>query len=144
VKVRIDTDTSAIASLYTALTSVASGDTGREIAREAAAGIQAKIDEGFARSRDPYGVKWRKPQAGNKAGTRTGKLRSSVRAVPLGPRIQLRAQGVEYAGYFHGGTSKMVARPVFPDSRGVPDEWKREINNAARRVVARKLRRQGR
>ncbi len=140
MKIRVELQTDALASLYTGLTSVASGDTAREIGREASAEIQGFIHDQFASGTDPYGKGWTPPKDGGKPGVRSGKLRGAAQAVPLGPRIQLRASGVPYARFFAGGTSKMVARPIFPDGRGIPAPWKRAIENAARRVIARKLR----
>lgn len=139
MKVRVEVDTKALASLYTGLTSVASGETAREIARECAAAATGFVQESFASSRDPYGKKWPAPKAGNKPGDRSGALRGTSEAVPLGPRIQLRA-GVPYARFFFRGTKKMTARAAFPDSRGLPPAWKKAFENAARRVAARRLR----
>ena len=141
MKVRVETNTDALASLYAGLTSVASGETARTIAREAAADIQGFLNDEFASGTDPYGKAWDPPLDGGKPGDRTGRLKGEARAVPLGPRIQLRASGVPYARFFTRGTKKMKARAVFPDSRGIPPAWRRAIDNAARRVVARKLRR---
>lgn len=138
MKIRVEVKTDALASLYTGLTTVASGETGREIARECASAATEFVQESFARSTDPYGSKWPRPLAGNKPGRRTGNLGGSSEAAPLGPRIQLRA-GVPYARFFYRGTSKMVARAAFPDGRGLPAAWKRAFDNAARRVIARRL-----
>jgi hypothetical protein len=138
VKIRVEVKTDALASLYTGLTTVASGDTAREIARECAGEATALVQQSFARSTDPYGKKWPRPIAGNKPGTRSGALRSSSEAVPLGARVQLWA-GVPYARFFFRGTVKMTARAAFPDARGLPPAWKRAFDLAARRVIARRL-----
>lgn len=141
MKVRVETDTDALAALYLGLTSLASGDTGRAIARDIAGELQAKVDDQFRRGVDPYGSRWVPPKDGGKSGVRSGKLRGSVTVRAYGPRILLSASGVTYAGFFNYGTSKMAARPIFPErSIGLPPSWKAIIEKAARRHVARKLR----
>lgn len=138
MKIRVEVKTDALASLYTGLTTVASGETGREIARECAGAATEFVQDSFRSSSDPYGKKWPRPLAGNKPGRRTGNLQGTSEAVPLGPRIQLRA-GVPYARFFFRGTVKMTPRAAFPDGRGIPPAWKRAFDNAARRVIARRL-----
>lgn len=142
MKVRVETKTDALAALYLGLTAVASGETGRAIAREVAGELQAKVSQQFDRGRDPYGSAWPTPKDGGKPGVRSGKLRGSVTVRAYGPRILLSASGVTYAGFFSRGTSKMAARPIFPEaSIGLPPSWKEVIEKAVRRNVKKAVRR---
>lgn len=141
MKVRVETQTDALAALYMGLTSVASGETGRAIAREVAGELQAKVADQFARGRDPYGSRWDPPKDGGKPGVRSGRLQGAVQVRAYGPRILLSASGVTYAGFFSRGTSKMAARPIFPEaSIGLPPAWKEIIEKAVRRHVKRAVR----
>lgn len=134
-------DTKALGALQAALSTVASGDAARAIMREAAGELDTFVQEQFARGRDPYGVPWDPPKDGGKPGVRSGKLRGSVQVRAAGNRILLSASGVTYAGYFSRGTSRMAARPIFPDgSTGLPVKWRDAIEKAVRRNVAKKLR----
>ena len=140
MKIRVEAKTGGLASLYTALNDVASGDTARAAAREAAGELQARVAAQFAASRDPYGVAWTPPKDGGKAGTRSGKLGGSVKVIARGPRLILSAPGVDYAKFFAYGTKKMGARPIFPEaSIGLPPAWKSAIEAAFNRVVKAKL-----
>ena len=141
MKVRVETQTDALAALYLGLTTIASGDVGRAIARDIAGELQAKVADQFARGRDPYGSRWDPPKDGGRPGVRTGKLQGAVQVRAYGPRILLSASGVTYAGFFSRGTSKMAARPIFPEaSIGLPPAWREVIEKAVKRHVKRAVR----
>lgn len=141
MRIRVETKTDALAALYTGLTSIASGETARQINREIAGELQARVQSQFDRGVDPYGSRWPAPKDGGKPGVRSGKLKGTVQVIARGPRILLSAVGVTYAGFFNYGTRKMAARPIFPErSIGLPPAWKAIIENAVKRNVSRKLR----
>lgn len=133
MKITPTADTKALGALALALTTVASGDTAREIVREIAADFDGRIQRQFQVGRGPYGNAWPKPKKGNPPGRDTETLYGKVKVRPAGTRILLSAAGVAYAGYF----SKHVGG-VFPD-RKLPVGWKNAADLIVRRIVARKL-----
>lgn len=138
MKVRVEVDTKALAALALGLSTVASGDTARAITREIVGELDVEVRAQFQRGRDPYGVPWTPPKDGGRPGVRSGKLKGSVSVRAAGNRILLSAGGVSYAGFFSRGTSRMAARPIFPEaSIGLPPKWKTIIENAVRRNVRR-------
>ena len=141
MRIRVEASTSALGSLYAGLTSLASGETRLQVGREAAGGLQGLLDGEFTAGRSPYGEAWRRPQAGNAPGRKSGNLAGHARVLVRGPRLIVSAGGVAYAGFFSGGTSRMEARPIAPTAgRGLPPAWRRVIELAARRVIERRLR----
>ncbi|RTL09249.1 MAG: hypothetical protein EKK62_03150 [Acidimicrobiia bacterium] len=138
MKVKVEVDTKALAALSLGLSTVASGETARAITREIAGELDALVREQFQRGRDPYGVPWEAPKDGGRPGVRSGKLKGSVSVRAAGNRILLSASGVPYARFFSRGTSRMAARPIFPEaSIGLPPKWRDIIDKAARRYVRR-------
>lgn len=131
----METKTAALGSLYLGLTTIASGDTARAIARDVAADFSGRVQRQFAVGRGPYGNPWPKPQKGNPPGRDTETLVKNITVRPAGPRVLLSASGVSYAGYFarHAGG-------IFPDaSIGLPPAWKQAADAIARRIVAARL-----
>ncbi|MEK9833531.1 MAG: hypothetical protein VW453_13160, partial [Rhodospirillaceae bacterium] len=96
----METNTKALGSLYTGLSSVASGDAARDANREVTEKLQGFVDRQFDRGVSPYGDAWKPPQDGGRPGVRSGDLRRAVKVRAQGSRILLSAGGVSYAGYF--------------------------------------------
>ena len=135
MKLWVDTKTDALAALQSNLTAIASGDTGRAIAREVAADFEGRVKRGFQRGVSPYGEKWPKPEKGNPPGRDTETLFKNVTVRAQGSRILLSAAGVTYARYF----AKRAT--FFPDAdSGLPPAWRDAAQAIARKHVARKLR----
>lgn len=139
--IRAEANTKALGSLYTGLSSVASGEAAREANREAERVLDGFVRAQFDRGVSPYGDRWDPPKDGGRPGDRTGTLRSKINVRAQGSRILLSAGGVSYAGYFTRGTGRMTAREVFPNAQdGLPRRWREAIEKAQRRAVSRKLR----
>jgi hypothetical protein len=135
VKVWVDTNTTALGALQSNLTTVASGDTGRVIAKEVAADFEGRVKRGFQRGVSPYGERWPKPKKGNPPGRDTETLYKTVAVRAQGSRLLLSAAGVTYAGFFARRAT------FFPDAAsGLPPAWKDATQAIARKHVARKLR----
>jgi len=135
MNIRVAVDTKALGALYLGLTTVASGDTGRAIARDIAADFEGRVHRQFQVGRGPYGNAWPKPQKGNPPGRDTEQLYRAITVRPAGSRVLLSASGVTYAGYFarHAGG-------IFPDaSIGLPPAWKQAADAIARRIIAARL-----
>jgi len=107
-------------------------------ARAAAQGAMQRalldlVDEGFEQEQSPAGSRWarRKPPTGSwPLLNKTGAMRGSIYASVLGAQIILHA-GADYAGYHQSGTSRMPARPIFPDG-ALPANWAAVIDRAVR------------
>jgi hypothetical protein len=135
VKIRVEVKTTALASLYLGLTTVASGDTARAIARDVATDFDGRVQRQFAVGRGPYGNAWPKPKKGNPPGRDTEQLVGAITVRPAGARVLLSASGVTYAGYFarHAGG-------IFPDaSIGLPPAWKQAADAIVRRIISARL-----
>ena len=146
MKVRVETQTDALAALYLGLTAVASGDVGRAVARDIAGELPAKGAGQVAAGRDPYGSRWIPPKDGGRPGVRTGKLQGAVQVRAYGPRILLSASGGADAGLFSRGAPNRAGRPPFPG--GPPTEptgrstrrWRSEVSKRARNSVTSRAR----
>jgi len=120
----------------------------QKLERLAAADVKAQVlsrardvvhDEcvrGFVEQRDPYGVSWapRKDKGGAWPILRkTGAGLDSLTARVAGDRVIMRIRG--YFQFHQSGTSRMVARMVFPDPARGLGTWSGPVNDAARDAV---------
>jgi phage gpG-like protein len=112
--------------------------------------------DGFRRAQDPYGKAWaavernrardrkaraRRARAGrvvksDKPLIDTGRMRASVTHVVSGGDVRIVIP-VQYASYHQEGTKHIQARPMLPDSRGLPPKWTATINREALGVLRR-------
>lgn len=135
MKLWVDTKTDALAALQSNLTAIASGETGRAIAKEVASDFDGRVQRQFKRGVSPYGEPWPKPLKGNPPGRDTENLFRHITVRAQGSRVLLSASGVTYAGYF----AKRAT--IFPDAdSGLPPAWRDAAQQIARKHVARKLR----
>jgi hypothetical protein len=130
VKIRVETNTKALGSLYTGLSSIASGEVARKANSELASIYQGFVDRSFATGRGPYGDPWAPPKDGGRPGYRTGDLSRDAKVRPAGNRILL-STSLDYAKYF-----VRSGRDIFPNaSDGVPVKWKEAADRVHRKAV---------
>lgn len=98
------------------------------VVKRAVPQIAALVDAQFAGQHDPYGVPWaaHAPETIRRWGshpvlTLSGAMHGGAQVTSTSDAITVR---VDSPAHFHqGGTANMTARPVVPDSRGVPPTW---------------------
>lgn len=102
-------------------------------------------DEGYGQRQDPYGRGWRPRVRGGSWPLleKTGRLRASLRGVPLGRRGFKLVFGTGYGQFHQTGTSRMVRRAILPD-RGLPAKWRARIAKVVQQRVAAALGKKGR
>jgi hypothetical protein len=133
VNIRVETNASGLGSLYLRLVDLPR-DVQRDVVKDGAEKLQARVDSQFARGVDPYGVAWPRPKAGNPPGDLTGNLKGKARVIGRGTRIIMSAAGVTYAGFF------ARRAPIFPEqSIGLPPAWKSDLDAIALRSARRRL-----
>ena len=113
-------------------------DVPARASRAAAVRIADLIDESFSAGLDPYGRPWAPlmastlkcwPHRGAPPLTDTGRLRASVRVVPM-PGAGLSVV-MDYPGPFHQtGTRHMAQRQIFPQSGGIAPSWRAAIQTS--------------
>jgi len=93
------------------------------------------IQRGFTAQRSPYGRRWRpkkRPDGRKTLHGPTGRLRTTYRPLgvsTLGFKVDTAAF---YARFHQSGTSRMVARKMVPDGRGIPGPWRKGFKLRAR------------
>jgi phage gpG-like protein len=96
------------------------------------------VKDGFRDETDPYGKKWarKKKKNGRKIlSGKTSRLKGGwhyKRADKGGFTI---SPSVDYAAYHQTGTRRMVARKMVPDSRGLPREWSKKLEEVAKEAL---------
>lgn len=115
----------------------------KAVAARAAAYTKKQVESGFARQSDPYGRRWNKkerPDGRRVLQGKTGKLRNDM-------RLSIKPSGgfkivapVDYASFHQSGTSVIVSRPFFPDSRGLPQKWLKEYRRIFKAEIKRMMR----
>jgi hypothetical protein len=119
------------------------GQAGPKVAQAIAPKISALIKDEFSEGSDPAGKPWASLRPATlKSGrhapplTATGEMRSSVRVTADGWTIRIRIASP--ARYHQFGTRRMASRPIVP-AFGLPERWKRVIEETVREVVAREM-----
>jgi hypothetical protein len=99
-----------------------------------------KARDGFDNETDPYRRRWAKRvHATTSLPVLTGprkRLRNLKLARTAGHGWKITSAGKEYLKFHQKGTSRMVARRIFPDAGRLPREWR----SAAQRIYRQKLR----
>jgi len=108
------------------------------------------IEGAFARQGQPSGAPWAplKPAYaawkmqhgyGSLIGTLMGRLRNSIvgRADTMRGRVEVKSQGVDYAGYFAGKTKHSPARPFLPTRISLDNDAQGVFNSKVRRFARR-------
>ncbi len=108
--------------------------------RDAAKEIKARIRQEFATGTDPYGNAWAPLRPATLAKGRqpppltdTGEM-ASVTVEPAAKAGIVISLGADYSRFHQTGTRNMAARPILPDHRGLPDTWRRSIEDAIDRA----------
>jgi hypothetical protein len=124
------------------------------IAKLVGVALTKLVLDGFRLSEDQYGDAWAsvernrardrkaksrraragKPAKSDKPLIDTGRMRASVTHVVSGGDVRVVIP-VEYASYHQEGTRHIQARPMLPDSRGLPPKWAAAINKETLRVL---------
>jgi len=84
------------------------------------------VADDFAGKRGPFGGRWaaKKEPDGRAVGQgRTGRL-AKYRIKRVDCLHFMIGSDAPYAGFFHGGTKRMRARPTVPDAGRLPAEWR--------------------
>lgn len=86
------------------------------------------VHEGFARQTDPYGIPWdpRVDDLSHPILDETGLMKANFFALVIGADATIE-NTIEYSSFHQHGTSKMPARPIFPDGR-LPPGWAARID----------------
>jgi phage gpG-like protein len=126
------------------------------IAKVVGVALSKLTTDGFRLSQDPYGKPWagvernrvrdrkaraRLARAGRAAKADkplidTGRMRASVTHVTSGGDVRIIIP-VQYASFHQEGTRHIQARPMLPDSRGLPPKWTAAINREALAILRR-------
>ncbi len=94
----------------------------------------SKVKDGFRETTDPYGKAWarKKIRDGRKVlSGKTGNLKGGWHYRRANKGGFVISPGVGYAAFHQSGTKKMVARKMVPDSRGLPPEWAKALEEVA-------------
>ena len=110
-----------------------SPDALKDMSRQMAEESLGLVKDGFRNESDPYGKRWTPKKASDGRKTLSGKtsrLKGGWHVVKSDKGGFTVAPSVGYASYHQTGTgepkgSLMVARPMVPDRRGIPDAWQR-------------------
>lgn len=115
---------------------LSSGQVFDAMGRKMADAAHAQAVAGFREQRDPYGKPWA-PRVGNRGGwpllQKTGAGLDGLTARYVGGIVRMRIAG--YFQFHQTGTSKMVARMVFPDNAHGLGVWRDPLNKAATDAV---------
>jgi hypothetical protein len=109
----------------------------KDAAEIAQRGIAALIDDQFDAKRDPYGVAWKPPKAGETM-QKTGRLRRgfTVSIKPgSGQGLALEISNrEEYAKWLQAGTAHMEARRLVPGA-ALPPAWQKVLAAAYKEAL---------
>lgn len=105
----------------------------RQLGADLATETVVLIDEGFAKSRDPRGRRWKKVKRGGKPLILTGKMRGGFSAIwsQGGVRIDV---AVPYFVYHQGGTRHIKRRAMLPIG-GNLGNWRKRYGAVANRAM---------
>lgn len=112
------------------------GQVYQRIGTAVANAAHAACIAGFQGQRDPYGVAWaarKDPRGKWPILQKTGAGVDSLTARYVAGTVVLRIKG--YFKFHQGGTSRMVARKVFPDQARGLGNWAEPIQRAATDAV---------
>jgi hypothetical protein len=112
----------------------------RAVREEVRAELELLVEEQFAGQHGPNGERWTPrvpPTGGWPILRRTGRMRASTRITETSRGFLVTMASP--AGYHQRGTSKMVARQIFPG--GEDSNWQARIDAAIRRGTARAFKR---
>lgn len=106
------------------------------IAERGAEAAQKRLDEQFARTEEPSGLRWKPKKRPNGKPTleESGDMKGSAKAVP-GPNGDILLYvSDEKAAWHQEGTEKMIARKMLPEDE-LPPRWREPIDEAAHDAI---------
>ena len=116
----------------------------KAITARAVAYTKRQVDQGFNKESDPYGKPWEKKAKPDGRKILTGKTRKLRRSIKVSPKARgglKMITKVPYASFHETGTSRMPARPFFPDKqRGLPQKWVKQYSRIAKSEIKKALR----
>lgn len=132
-------DFGVLKKLVAQVSQLAGGQAVRELATVLAEEAHELVDEGFAGSHAPDGSPWAplKVRAGQPLRD-TGRLQRSFTKSVSSTGFIIRFSAA-YGGFHQGGTSRMVARKMLPDST-LPARWAASFREAAEEYLANLMR----
>lgn len=103
-----------------------------------AAALPAEIERQFSAGSDPYGAAWAPLARGGQSHLiETGTMLASLVVTSTGKEIQMSMDSP--APYHQSGTSRMPARPIFPDEGQIPPSWEAIIQAAVDNQIRAKV-----